>query len=316
MTISDRRGQIKMAIARVPALDRTVRRLQRADAIAHLKLRWQSLEEQLTAVLAGKAQSGAQKSVISDRLGLLLYQCNICGRQNERAVTDLQREGSSCVRCGSSVRCRGVVHALSTALFNRSISIPDFPSRPDIVGCGLTDWEGYAGPLAQKLSYRNTFYHTEPFLDITNVPTSDAESLDFLISSDVFEHVRPPVRSAFENSRKLLKPTGVFILTVPYGLQPETIEHFPNLHNFQVVGDGDERRLVNDTSEGTSETFSNLVFHGGAGSTLEMRVFSKDNLLSDLREAGFSRVTICSDPCFEHGIFWWSPWSLPIIARP
>jgi SAM-dependent methyltransferase len=209
-----------------------------------------------------------------------------------------------------------VVHALSTALFNRSISIPEFPSRPDIVGCGLTDWEGYAGLLDKKFSYTNTFYHTTPFLDIANVTTSDAESLDFLISSDVFEHVQPPVSRAFENSRRLLKPTGVFILTVPYGLQPETIEHFPNLHDFEVVGEGDDRQLLNVSAGGTAETFSDLVFHGGAGNTLEMRVFSKDNLVSHLREAGFSRVTICSDPCFEHGIFWWLPWSLPIIARP
>ncbi len=316
MDLEDWEAQIRTAIGRVPGLDATIRRLGRSVPLAHRSSRWQSLESRFAAMLLTKSYAGAQRSVDRDRLGLLLYQCNVCGTRNVRSTTDLQREASSCTGCGSTVRCRGVVHALSTALFSRSLSIPEFPDRQDIVGRGLTDWEGYAGRLAQKLSYKNTFYHMEPFLDITDVPPSDAESLDFLISSDVFEHVRPPVSRAFENARRLLKPTGVFILTVPYGLQPETIEHFPNLDSFEVVGEGNNRRLLNVTSDGTSETFSNLVFHGGAGSTLEMRVFSKDNLLSELRQAGFSRVTVCSEPCFEHGIFWWLPWSLPIIARP
>ena len=139
--------------------------------------------------------------------------------------------------------------------------------------------------------------------------------LDVLISSDVFEHVCPPVRTAFKNARQLLKPDGFLILTVPYGLQPETIEHYPKLYDFAVEGDVGDRRLMNITVDGERETFSNLIFHGGAGSTLEMRIFAKDCLLADLQEAGFSRVTIQSDPCFEHGIFWWQPWSLPISQR-
>ena len=35
---------------------------------------------------------------------------------------------------------------------------------------------------------------------------------------------------------------------------------------------------MNWTADGRIETFDDLVFHGGPGSTLEMRVFSEDAL--------------------------------------
>jgi hypothetical protein len=263
-----------------------------------------------------RVSGAAAKSIDGDPPGTLVFSCNICGRCNKRPLTSVQREDRSCDGCGSSLRCRGVIHALSTALFGRCLAIPDFPGRPDIVAWGLSDWDGYASRLGTRLSYTNTFYHREPRLDVTKISSVDIGRLDVLISSDVFEHVCPPVGKAFENARLLLKPDGVLILTVPYGLQPKTIEHYPRLHDFVIEGHESDRRLVNITVDGERETFSDLVFHGGAGSTLEMRVFSKDNLLADLEEAGFSRVAVQSEPCFEHGIFWWQPWSLPIVARP
>ena len=114
------------------------------------------------------------------------------------------------------MRWRSIVHALSLELFGRSLAITDFPVRFDIAGVGLTDWEGYAVPLARRLDYHNTYYHQEPKLDITCPPPEYEGSLDFVISSDVFEHVPPPVALGFAGLRKLLKPGGVAIFSVPY----------------------------------------------------------------------------------------------------
>ena len=114
-----------------------------------------------------------------------------------------------------------VVHALRRS-FGQGMSISEFPIRPDLTGIGLTDC-GYAPRLSSKLAYRNTFYDREPRLDITDPPTDLEGTLDFLISSDVFEHVPPPVERAFEGVFRLLKPGGVFVLTVPYLLQGETM---------------------------------------------------------------------------------------------
>jgi hypothetical protein len=313
----DRRKQVGDALGRLHALDPAIRQLRKTtqDLTLNMRAHWGLADQR--AALNSKGLSGALKSRQGgDVPGTLAFTCNICGRPNKRPMASIQREESSCDGCGSTVRCRAVAHVLSTALFGRCLTISDFPDRPDIVAWGLSDWDGYALRLREKFSYTNTFYHTEPRLDITNITPSDIGRLDVLISSDVFEHVSPPVRPAFKNARLLLKPDGFLILTVPYGLQPETIEHYPRLHDFVIEGEADDRRLVNITAEGEQETFSNLVFHGGDGSTLEMRIFSKDGLLDDLREAGFSRVAVQSDPCFEHGIYWWLPWSLPIVARP
>jgi SAM-dependent methyltransferase len=290
-------------------------RLQTARKRALRQLRRRVLWWPVSALAPG---APSQSATLRDRapLGLLTFQCNICSAPNVRQVSALQRETSSCDSCASTLRYRGVIHALSVSLFGKCLAIQDFPERPDIVGWGMTDWEAYAARLSKKFSYANTFYHTQPFLDITAISESDIGTLDFLISSDVFEHVSPPIMTSFANARRLLKPHGIFVLTVPYVLEGETIEHFPNLHDFVISGEGDDRTLINTTRDGNRETFSGLVFHGGAGSTLEMRVFTKESLLSNLSAAGFSQVSIFADPCFEHGVYFWEKWSLPIVARP
>ncbi|MGH9903496.1 MAG: hypothetical protein ACRD68_16940, partial [Pyrinomonadaceae bacterium] len=78
---------------------------------------------------------------------------------------------------------------LSTELFGESLALTDFPERRDISGIGMSDWDGYAAPLALKLGYQNTYYHQEPKLDITSIEPALESTLDFIISSDVFEHV-------------------------------------------------------------------------------------------------------------------------------
>jgi SAM-dependent methyltransferase len=127
--------------------------------------------------------------------------------------------------------------------------------------------------------------------------------------------VPAPVERAFENVFQLLKPGGVAVITVPYGLQPETIEHFPDLHEFKITQVNGRQVLTNITRAGATQEYDELVFHGGAGATLEMRIFSEKDLLRHLARAGFSEVEVCRDPIFKHGIWFRQPWSLPISAR-
>ena len=61
--------------------------------------------------------------------------------------------------------------------------------------------------------------------------------------------------------------------------------------------------------------FNNLIFHGGPGSTLEMRVFSERSLMNELEKSGFKNVAIYGQPFLEYGINWGVDWSLPIAAR-
>ena len=194
------------------------------------------------------------------------FQCNICGAKNKVHLKELSREVPSCRKCGSTVRMRSIVHILSMELFNRSMVLTDFPIRKDIRGIGMSDWQGYADVLAQKLNYTNTFYHQEPKLDITDPPDAMLGSLDFVISTDVFEHVLYPVSRAFENTRKLLKRDGVFVFTVPYTKEGEsTVEHFGELNDFEIVESSGKYILKDIDRAGNERLFDNLVFHGGPG---------------------------------------------------
>jgi len=140
----------------------------------------------------------------SNDFGALYYRCNICGKGFKSKAAELSREVASCMNCGSSVRMRSIMHVLSMELFGKSLSLSQFPVRPDIAGLGLSDWEGYAIPLSKKLNYKNTFYHQEPRMDITSTDPQYEGTVDFLIASDVFEHIPPPVSLAFQNAYKLM----------------------------------------------------------------------------------------------------------------
>ena len=248
--------------------------------------------------------------------GSLHFQCNICGQEGIIDLPNLGREVPSCSTCNSSARIRSIIRALSLELFHRVLLLTDFPERKDLKGLGMTDSEWYASILAKKFSYENTYLHKEPRFDVAgDIKQDRLEASDCIISSEVFEHVAPPVGRAFENVYRMLKHGGVFILTVPYGLIPETIEHFPDLNEYEIIEENGSYRLHNVTRDGKTQEFSNLVFHGGPGSTLEMRMFGEDDLLAHLERAGFGEIKIHRTPDFIHGVWWPEPWSLPISAR-
>lgn len=248
--------------------------------------------------------------------GTLCFRCNICATSNLVAVEKLGREVASCAKCGSTGRWRSIINVLSLELFGVSLALPDFPTRLDLVGLGMTDWDGYAAPLARLFSFRNTYYHQEPKLDIAakNIPRSFQEN-DFVISSEVLEHVAPPVMQAFINIFGMLKPGGCLILTVPYGPEATTKEHFPGLHEFNISERDGTYVLTNRTKSGAIEEFTDLCFHGGPGSTLEMRVFSENDLVGNLTAAGFESVTVHRASDLRYGIWWPQPWGFPISAR-
>ncbi len=169
----------------------------------------------------------------------------------------------------------------------------------------MSDWPGYADEFARIFDFQNTYYHMEPFLDVTDA-TSAARyrDLDFVISSEVLEHVKAPVTKSLQNIFDMLKPGGVLVLTVPYLEGYEPIEHYPHLHEFEIVKTGTSYSVVNKRPDEAIEHLVNPRFHGGPGAVLEMRVFGEGDLFSMLRYVGFSEIHDLPPTDAEIGYFW------------
>jgi SAM-dependent methyltransferase len=242
------------------------------------------------------------------------YRCNVCGTGNAACLPALTREATSCVHCGSNVRFRAMAYLVAKEVLGRPALLPALRARRDLRGLGLSDAEAYARPLARKFDYENTYFHKAPRLDITAIDESRVGRYDFVIASDVFEHVAPPVAKAFANARRLLKPGGKFIFTVPFERDGDLIEHYPDLHDWSLAERDGQWTLTNVTRDGRRESFRDLVFHGGPGATLEMRVFSRASVERAFAEAGFARVRVADEAWLPFGIHWSDAWSVPMVA--
>lgn len=233
------------------------------------------------------------------------YHCNICGGKNRLARNSFHRELAFCTTCGSNARFRGIIQVLEEFFGNTGHGcLREWPQRKNIFGAGMSDWPGYAGLLAEKFSYENTFYDRAPQLDIQNPTEAQLGKYDFLISSDVFEHVLQPLQRGFDNLFALLKPGGGLVFSVPYTRTAETVEHFPGLREYEILVFQGRKILVNRNQAGVLEVYDNPIFHGGEGATLEMRLFCEADILARLARAGFTDIRVHDQPCLASGFYW------------
>lgn len=264
-----------------------------------------------TNALNPSRKSPEQSSTIT----IVSFTCNVCGAENVASPEPLEREQASCPECQSSVRLRALIALLSQEIFGLQLTLPEFPKLKGIRGLGMSDTPQAAERLAEKFDYTNTFYHQSPRFDVTNPDPADHGRYDFILSSEVMEHVPPPVEASFANLHALLKPAGILLLTTPYNIGGATEEHFPDLHHFTLATLAGEIILVNRRRDGRIETYENLLFHGGHGSTLEMRAFTESSLRAAILSAGFDQVHFAAEDYPEYGIHHAETWSLPIAAR-
>ncbi len=246
----------------------------------------------------------------------MTFTCNVCGAQCEQPDHQpLERENKDCPECGSSVRVRALVALISTEIFGTLLALPEFPVLKGIRAMGMSDTPEVAARLAEKFDYTNTFYHQAPFFDLTRPDPRDEARFDFILSSEVLEHVPPPVERAFATLQRMLKPDGLLLMTTPYNIGGLTTEHFPHLFEYTLAAPGGRMVLVNRRRDGSIEIFENLTFHGGHGSTLEMRTFTEDSLRAILCAAGFDAIYFAAENFPEFGVEHAESWSLPIAAR-
>lgn len=238
-----------------------------------------------------------------DTADIIDYRCNICGSSNRLESRLFDREAAFCRKCGSNARFRGIIQALGGFL-GETGPLQDWPVRKSVFGAGMSDWPGYANLLQKTFSYENTYYDRPPRLDIQEPLPSQLGKYDFVISSDVFEHVLQPLQQAFDNLLALLKPGGLLVFSVPYTRSARTLEHFPGLHDFEIVDFRGNKVLINRDAAGALQVYDQLIFHGGDGATLEMRRFCEGDVLSRLADAGFVDIRVHEQPQLAIGHYW------------
>ena len=152
-----------------------------------------------------------QRSIIKDT-----YVCNICNSLNLLNI-NLKKlkyapstyERILCTKCGSNMRYRSLIH-----VFN--LYYPSGDKRKQ--GIGLTDPPCISNYLKKGFNYKNTFFNDKvdgEYLDVLRCTDFySLESLDFIIASDVFEHVSN-LELALLQCYKVLKPSGKIFITVP-----------------------------------------------------------------------------------------------------
>lgn len=245
------------------------------------------------------------------------YQCNICGWIGSVPVSVVSnRELPSCCGCGSNLRFRSIIAVLSQELFGKPSILKSQIANKKILGMGMSDSDVYAQPLSKLYSYENTYYDQEPKFDVTKVNLESRKGrYNFVISSDVYEHILAPVDIAFLNLYNLLAPGGVCIFSVPFDIAGSTKEHFPTLNEWQISSYNGKRVIINKLEDGNIEIFENLCFHGGPGATLEMRRFALKHLVEQFNLAGFKDIHIHSEELPDHGIIFGTKDSYVISAR-
>lgn len=239
----------------------------------------------------------------------LWFLCNSCLAIRRTTITLDLREGLVCPSCGLNARQRAILFAAQRTSRKRIFR------KKNLRIVGVSD----GAPIETAFKYRfgsiykNFEYHTEPFLDITKVDDTLQSTTDIVTCSEVLEHVQPPIELAFHGLLKLLKPGGWLILSVPHrGLNAPHEEHFPVMTHSELINDSNQKLRGIDL-EGNEREFTELVFHGGAGATLEYRVFSETSLRDNLEKSGFINITAQSDVRLIGCI--WEPWSRVWIAQ-
>lgn len=153
--------------------------------------------------------------------------CGFCGHRGEYEVAEKPlRESHNCAACHASLRYRVQASAITASYGCPDASFVDLLGQPSFRA--LTIYEpGIIGPFRPRLrklrGYLNSYYwpdvapgakHDGVRCEDLRSLTFSGESMDLVISSDIFEHVREPMLG-FAELFRVLRPGGFHIFTVP-----------------------------------------------------------------------------------------------------
>ncbi len=201
--------------------------------------------------------------------------CNICGWSDRFLRLERGREGTVCRNCGSSSRNRAVAWVLGRVL-DEDQAVFRWKYRTSAPMLESSARGALAMYFRKKFDYYGTEYDPKKiaagnqpreYADFQKLHYAD-NTFDFVVASDVFEHIRRDA-DAMREVQRVLKPGGHLILTVPYDH-----ERAQTLQRVDTSGPKDVHLLPPQ-------------YHGGGGHTLAYREYGRD-LMNLMRAASFS----------------------------
>lgn len=202
------------------------------------------------------------------------WTCPICGNPFQIRLC-VDEMGVRCMRCGASPVSQSIVDVIKSECPDLpALAVYELSSRGKVV-----DWlRAHVGSLMTS-EYIPQVAFGEVFQgvrceDVQGLTFEDA-SFDLCTCTEVFEHVSND-RAGFQQVRRVLRPGGKFIFTVPLSGAQLTIERV-RVHDGQLI------HVLEPEYHGDPFAHGERV--------LCVRNYGAD-ILDRLREAGFSRASL------------------------
>jgi SAM-dependent methyltransferase len=156
--------------------------------------------------------------------------CTVCGSlAMMKRIKENLRESCDCSACGATNRKRQIALVVCDAVRRTRgggvDSIRDLPRYPNLAIYNTETGGAFARELSRMKNYSASEYFGPEHKSGETVKgkmhqdlmalSFDSESIDFVLSSDVFEHIPYPYKAHAEVFR-VLKPKGRHIFTVPF----------------------------------------------------------------------------------------------------
>jgi SAM-dependent methyltransferase len=175
-------------------------------------------------------QAGIAKARLLASLRGDTVTCNVCGWVGAAFTDDCWHPGTICPNCRSQVR-----HRMLAACLDGKASIPGLSEAELLHGKEILHFAPER-QLRERIQAAAAEYVTADFergdcdhrLDISTMPEIADARFDVVIACDVLEHV-PDDAAAFREIRRILRPGGTAILTVPQKDPPAETDEDPEV---------------------------------------------------------------------------------------
>ncbi|MEI7811043.1 MAG: methyltransferase domain-containing protein [Ignavibacteria bacterium] len=172
-----------------------------------------------------------QKKILKPSVTYKPGRCNVCGVDTIFLAypNETYNNSNSCIYCGCTARFRLIGLALANLILNKTQFVKDLelnciPENKNIKILDTSYKSSLYPFLKNKISLRMSEYYPDYPVgkkvlklenqDLLSLKVKDRE-LDYIITSEVFEHIYDPWK-AFAEINRCLKKGGAHIFTVPY----------------------------------------------------------------------------------------------------